>query len=353
MNIYNKKTKDALIKQLSVITAFLMLLCFVSADYSSAAEQMQDSPIHDKPGFYYTIQKGDTLWDLSQKFYNSNWVWPGLWSINKEIKNPHLIYPGEKIQIFLKDRLKKTTPVKYTEKIHKNPKIQKIIPTFYYPVMDSLGFIKQRALKPIGQVINSRDNKIMISQSDIIYVERLGHRAMTPGKKYTVFTTEKISFKYHGQKFKGIKHIIKGIIKILKNNGQYTTAKVIRSFHYISEGDLIMHYEQKTGEIKIKDALQNINANLICSENKNALISENNIAFINRGSSSRIKPGQIYGIFRNRKSVKSSMSKKKIILAPLKIGSLIVLKAEKTASTVFILSSQKVISPGDLVRFSL
>ena len=27
-------------------------------------------------GFYYTIQKGDTLWDLSQKFSDTPWQWP-------------------------------------------------------------------------------------------------------------------------------------------------------------------------------------------------------------------------------------------------------------------------------------
>ena len=51
-------------------------------------------------GFFYTIKKGDTLWDLSQKFYNSQWDWPGLWEMNEDIKNPHWIYPGKKIRIF-------------------------------------------------------------------------------------------------------------------------------------------------------------------------------------------------------------------------------------------------------------
>ena len=47
----------------------------------------------------YTIQKGDTLWDLSQKFLNSPWYWPKIWSLNPGIENPHWIYPGNRIRV--------------------------------------------------------------------------------------------------------------------------------------------------------------------------------------------------------------------------------------------------------------
>lgn len=47
----------------------------------------------------YTIQKGDTLWDLSQKFLNNPWYWPKIWSLNPYIENPHWIYPGNKLKV--------------------------------------------------------------------------------------------------------------------------------------------------------------------------------------------------------------------------------------------------------------
>lgn len=51
----------------------------------------------------YTVKPGDTLWAISGLFLKSAWHWPELWGMNlNDIKNPHLIYPGQKL--FLEKR---------------------------------------------------------------------------------------------------------------------------------------------------------------------------------------------------------------------------------------------------------
>ncbi|WP_198263623.1 LysM peptidoglycan-binding domain-containing protein [sulfur-oxidizing endosymbiont of Gigantopelta aegis] len=75
------------------LTQTLAILLLSSALFVSAqAEKIKLKPGHPEE---YVVVKGDTLWDISGKFLSEPWLWPEIWQINPQVKNPHLIYPGD------------------------------------------------------------------------------------------------------------------------------------------------------------------------------------------------------------------------------------------------------------------
>ena len=47
----------------------------------------------------YVVKEGDTLWDLSDEFFQDPFAWPDLWENNRHIQDPHWIYPGDSIYL--------------------------------------------------------------------------------------------------------------------------------------------------------------------------------------------------------------------------------------------------------------
>jgi hypothetical protein len=63
------------------------------AVYAAGAQLRADHPDT------YTVKKGDTLWAISARFLSKPWLWPEIWQANPQVQNPHLIFPGDVLNL--------------------------------------------------------------------------------------------------------------------------------------------------------------------------------------------------------------------------------------------------------------
>ncbi len=83
-----------------VRTLFAVALLTVATFAAASAVNMRS----DHPDTY-VVKRGDTLWDIAGRFLQRPWLWPEIWQANPQIKNPHLIYPGDVLSLAYMDRV--------------------------------------------------------------------------------------------------------------------------------------------------------------------------------------------------------------------------------------------------------
>lgn len=72
----------------------------VTPEMIAAATEQNAEPIEIPKETFYTIEKGDTLWGIAEKYYNNGSKYTKIVDANIEvIKDADLIYPGQTIRI--------------------------------------------------------------------------------------------------------------------------------------------------------------------------------------------------------------------------------------------------------------
>ena len=302
--------------------------------------------VEHEAGFYYTVQKGDTLWDLSTQFSDNPWLWPNLWSENSQISNPHWIYPGERIRLLQVKGVDTFITKNIEENQSKEPEPKEETLYYYYSPINRIGFIKKQAITPLGTIFKVEDDKDLVSVGDIIYIRPNADYSFKAGSKYTVYRTLKPIVDENTKNLVGIQHYITGVAVITKKEPDFVVARVVKSYRSIALNDLLMPYKKRSPRIALTQSKDGLDGKIIVSEEHDKNIGDHTVAFINKGDQDGVKIGQSYSIYYQEKGELNKKSDREILLTPNILGSLLVLHTEPTTSTVLITRSDRSIDPG-------
>jgi hypothetical protein len=314
------------------------------------AETQED--VKYETGFYYTVQEGDTLWDLSRKFSDTPWYWPEMWKENEQIANPHRIYPGERIRLYRRrdaasyDNAGTGKEVSDADKSRKDkPELTKLL-HYEYAAIDRIGFVRKEAALAHGNIFKVEGRKEMISTGDLVYIRPRSNFSLTPGDKYTLYRTLQPIRDRKTNKFIGIQHYFTGAVEIMIKRPEFVLGRVIGAYRPIKIGDLLMPYKMRVQQVAMNPSPPGLEGSIIESEEHDGIFGENSIAFIDKGKSDEVEPGQLYWIFVQERYRINPDNKSEVTLTPVILGECLVLHTENTTSTVIITDSRKAIRAG-------
>jgi hypothetical protein len=310
---------------------------------SSGLRAADDVKVKQETGFYYTIQKGDTLWDLSRRFMDSPWIWPELWKENDQIANPHWIYPGERIRLFRRQNTVtlKTPPPPAPAPA---PTVAPLAPpVITYEGIDQVGFITDRPVHCVGELISAVDDRELISQGDPVYIRYTDKGFLHPGQRCVLYRTRLPVEDRAVNARLGLQYDLTGIVEIVGTDAAAATGKVIRSFRAIHKKDRLMPFEPRNPKIRLSNGRTGLQGRIICGEEHDSIFGQFDVAFIDKGSLDGVLAGQRYRIFQEAQKTVGTQT---VTLPPEPFGALLVLYTEPKTATVLITQSNRNITPG-------
>jgi len=337
------------------ITASLtMIFSMLAIPLILEAAEPQEN-VEYETGFYYTVQKGDTLWDLSKKFSDTPWQWPEMWKENDQIANPHRIYPGERIRLYRK-RLTQGTGTGGTDEagagtqagMQDKAELTNLL-DYAYGAIERVGFIRKEPVMPHGAIFKVEGQKEMISPQDLVYIKPRDNFALMPGNKYTTYRTLQPIVDKKTDKFIGIQHYFTGVVEIIIKRPEFVVGRIIAGYRPIKVGDMLMPYVERMKTVDLHPTPPGIEGNIIVAEEHQTIFGETTVAFINKGKDAGVEPGQFYWIFKQEKYRLNPNDEKEVTLTPVLLGELLVLRTENTTSTVMITDSRRAITAGDRI----
>jgi nucleoid-associated protein YgaU len=162
----------------------------------------------------HTVKAGDTLWAISGLFLKSPWRWPELWGMNlADIKNPHLIYPGQTLFLVIRDgRAHLSTQsagggvgggesaglptVKLSPRTRVENLAEGALPTINVhliePFLSEPLIVGEKELSAAPRIVAAQDDRVMLTRGDRAYARGNADAPLIdePGKKqkaYRVF----------------------------------------------------------------------------------------------------------------------------------------------------------------------
>ncbi len=132
----------------------------------------------------YTVKRGDTLWDISKVFLKSPWRWPELWGMNlDEIRNPHLIFPGQVLYLDKSNgraRLRTAKPVETTQEGKLSPRVRAeplasdaiaSVPMHLIgPFLNDAIVLDTNTLEAAPRVVATQEGRVLVSKGENAYV---------------------------------------------------------------------------------------------------------------------------------------------------------------------------------------
>ncbi|MCB1733907.1 MAG: LysM peptidoglycan-binding domain-containing protein [Gammaproteobacteria bacterium] len=316
----------------------------------------------------YIVQRGDTLWGIAGRFLKDPWRWQEIWRANPSIENPHLIYPGDRIELVTIDgepRLQVGERGRPVVKL--SPKVREVSDREAVPAFDVSklkGFFElprvmnpqefnsaAYVLKPVGEhLIVGRGDRVYVRGLESQHGREFGIYRM--GQPYKVDVLDMDSGEIRNQEIgREIVHVGKGYVE---RWGDPATMRIESASEQIIQGlrvlppdpqDSFISYAPKSPDPQLRGKVINFMDGLVQG-------GPGQIMVLDVGSKAGVERGDVVGVFIGGEVFedKTEGAVSEIAILPEeRVGLAMIFRVYDQVSYALIMSATQAIHTGDTI----
>lgn len=349
----------------------LTVLAFLFADIPTSGAQ----PLT------HTVVRGDTLWDLCEKYYGDPDLWPKLWEMNPFITNPHLLKPGDVITLF------EVGPVEGAEPTLRPPPglakpagaLIKGIDVSSLTNVSAMGYLSPVEVVPLGYIRSSDSSKLILGKGDTAFVEVRDYDNVHVGDQLVIAEASPMLWHPLTKSRLGYTVDTHGTLTVKERlKKPFIRAEIIDSFKDVLVGDMVLPYEPISACVQPVSTADKLYGNIVATKSMSQIIGKYSVVYLDSGFQDGILRGHVFEAIKlhkaptidyERATLREIVDKivgdlpKEQYLANLwqrltegdviyetAVGKLIIVETRPHTSTAVVLSSLEELSKGDLIR---
>ncbi len=317
----------------------------------------------------YTVKKGDTLWSIANHFLKDPYYWPEIWYDNPQIKNPHKIYPGDKIGIMYiggRPRLGITMRphIRYEDL---PPEVSAIPLDVLKPFLSYDQVLSDAQFEAAPYVLADRNETVASSLGDVIYARP----ALTGSEQVYAIVGKGRPLKdpVTGD-FLGYRAIYKGEAQIM-TGGDPTTLRITKSAREILKGDRLLPVIHAPFDHAVTPSIpaMPIDAQVIDIPDAITQVATYQVIIINAGTHNGLVPGDLLRVSKPGAVVSDTYTQNpkeldknaepqgfeipkppQVKLPDFPIGTAMVFRTYDRVSLALVVKTKRTIHIGDLVQ---
>ena len=328
----------------------------------------------------HTVQKGDTLWDICQKYYGDPNLWPKLWEMNPFVTNPHLLKPGDIITLFEGAPEKAEKAAEVAEKTAPPVPTMKGIDVSGLTKPEAMGYLSLVNVESWGFIEASTASRMGLYEGETAFVrfEKNGD-TVRKGQEFAIVTASPMV--RHPLTDRPLGYIVatrgKLVIKERIKENHYR-AEVTRIYSEVGVGSLIMPAAPSSPCIHPMATDPKLYGNVVALKEDHQVIGQFAVVYLDSGFKDGVKRGSVFDLIKiitspsptlpqdSWKEVFADMtqklSKEEYLadfweklqegekLYEYSVGKIIVVEARPDTSTAVVLTSSRDLSNGAFVK---